>query len=305
MAIEFRTLEALIWVSTLGSFVKAAEKLRTTQPAISQRIAQLELNLGVRLLERQPGHVSLTRAGREAVVYAERLLALRSEMLTEIGDGARLSGVLRLGVAETIVHTWLSAFIEEMSRAMPRIVLEIEVEASPILRERLIGQQIDLAFLIGPLSVPDVRNSSLCTERLGFFAHPRLGLGAAVDLATAQVSIITFARNTRPYVDFRQAARDAGLNDLQVHASSSIATILRMARDGIGVALIPATIAATDVASGALMEVTTNIQIPDMTFVAAWRPTADEGPVRMAVPIAQRMASGAGVVLRGDTGDPA
>jgi DNA-binding transcriptional LysR family regulator len=276
MAIEFRTLEALIWVSTLGSFVKAAEKLRTTQPAISQRIAQLELNLGVRLLERQPGHVSLTRAGREAVVYAERLLALRSEMLTEIGDGARLSGVLRLGVAETIVHTWLSAFIEEMSRAMPRIVLEIEVEASPILR-----------------------------ERLGFFAHPRLGLGAAVDLATAQVSIITFARNTRPYVDFRQAARDAGLNDLQVHASSSIATILRMARDGIGVALIPATIAATDVASGALMEVTTNIQIPDMTFVAAWRPTADEGPVRMAVPIAQRMASGAGVVLRGDTGDPA
>ena len=50
--IDFRTIETFLWVATLRSFRGAAEKLNTTQPAVSMRIAQLEDLLGVRLLER-------------------------------------------------------------------------------------------------------------------------------------------------------------------------------------------------------------------------------------------------------------
>ena len=157
MSVDFKTLEALSWVAALGSFHLAADKLRTTQPAISQRVARLEDALGRRLFERHPRRVVPTAAGREALVFAERLLATRAEMVARLADPERLVGVLRLGVAETIVHTWLSRFVEAMSQALPRVALEIEVDASPVLRERLLAQQIDLAFLIGPLSVPEVR----------------------------------------------------------------------------------------------------------------------------------------------------
>ena len=52
---DFKAIETFMWVVTLGSFRGAAQKLNTTQPAISQRIAQLEREVGVRLLQRATG----------------------------------------------------------------------------------------------------------------------------------------------------------------------------------------------------------------------------------------------------------
>ncbi len=70
--LDFKSLETFVWVATLGSFRGAAAKLNTTQPAISQRIAQLEDEFGIRLLERTSRTVSPTEKGRELLVHAER-----------------------------------------------------------------------------------------------------------------------------------------------------------------------------------------------------------------------------------------
>jgi len=105
---DFKAIETFMWVATLGSFRGAAQRLNTTQPAISQRIAQLEREVGVKLLQRDRRMVLPTPSGRQMMVYAEKLIGLRSEMLAAVGDRSAMHGVLRLGVAETIVHTWLS-----------------------------------------------------------------------------------------------------------------------------------------------------------------------------------------------------
>lgn len=52
---NYKRLETFVWVATLGSFRKAAERLHTTQPAISARISGLEEELGVKLFEREGG----------------------------------------------------------------------------------------------------------------------------------------------------------------------------------------------------------------------------------------------------------
>src|ERR1700709_2216350 len=103
---DFKAIETFMWVATLGSFRGAAQRLNTTQPAISQRIAQLERELGVKLLNRDHRMASPTPSGRQLLVYAEKLIGLRAEMMAEVGDRSAMRGVLRLGVAETIVHTW-------------------------------------------------------------------------------------------------------------------------------------------------------------------------------------------------------
>lgn len=290
MPIDFKALETLVWVATLKSFGGAAAKLATTQPAVSQRIAQLEAELGVKLFERAPRRVALTAAGREALAHAERLIAGRAEMIARIADPATTRGVLRLGVAETIVHTWLPDFLAEMARALPRVGLEIEVDTSPALRERLLAQAIDLAFLVGPLSVPEISNAALSSERLAFVASPALGLGRRVDLGRCGHPILTFARNTRPYADLRAAAAAAGIDGLRIHASTSVATIVRMALDGLGLALLPASIVVRELGAGTLVELDAGIALPPLGFVAAWRRQPDEGLVRLAVPIAERVA---------------
>src|ERR1700710_1510087 len=105
---DFKAIETFLWVVNLGSFRGAAQKLNTTQPAISQRIAQLEREVGVKLLQRDRRAVLPTPSGRQLLVYAEKLIAMRSEMLAAVGDRSAMRGVLRLGVAQNTVHTWAS-----------------------------------------------------------------------------------------------------------------------------------------------------------------------------------------------------
>ena len=86
---DFKAIETFMWVVTLGSFRGAAQKLNTTQPAISQRIAQLEREVGVKLLQRDRRMVLPTPSGRQMMVYAEKLIGLRSEMLAASATARR------------------------------------------------------------------------------------------------------------------------------------------------------------------------------------------------------------------------
>src|SRR6195952_5085557 len=189
---DFKAIETFMWVVTLGSFRGAAHKLNTTQPAISQRIAQLEREVGVRLLQRDRRMVLPTPSGRQMMVYAEKLIGLRSEMVAAVSDRSATRGVLRLGVAETIVHTWLSQLIKSVNQAYPNLSLEIEVDITSNLRTRLLAQEIDLAFVVEPLSVSTIRNRLLCDYPVDFLASPSLGLGkrALTVRDLAQVPII-------------------------------------------------------------------------------------------------------------------
>src|ERR1044072_3972701 len=107
--IDFRTIETFLWVATLRSFRGAAEKLNTTQPAVSMRIAQLEDLLGVRLLERDRRSVAPTSKGQELIGYAERLIRLRGEMIEAVGDRSTMRGIVRLRCSATTVPTSVPA----------------------------------------------------------------------------------------------------------------------------------------------------------------------------------------------------
>src|ERR1700730_3175928 len=115
--VDFKAIETLMWVVTLGSFRGAAQKLNTTQPAISQRIAQLEQEVGVKLLQRDRRMVLPTPHGRQMMVYAEKLIGLRSEMLAVVGDHSAMRGVLRLGGGRTRVHTLLTPLNNDVNHA--------------------------------------------------------------------------------------------------------------------------------------------------------------------------------------------
>src|SRR5690606_10312957 len=95
--IDFKQIDAFVWVAELGSFRAAAEKLNTTQPAISQRIAALEATMSVRLFERGARGIKLTEKGQELLSHAQRMLALRNEMMTVAKAQNAVRGTLRLG----------------------------------------------------------------------------------------------------------------------------------------------------------------------------------------------------------------
>lgn len=269
--IDFKSIETFMCVADLRSFRGAAEKLNATQPAVSMRIAKLEDFLGVRLLERDRRCVALTQRGRELLVHAERLMRLRAEMIEAVGDRSVMRGIVRLGVAETIVHTWLPALIERMNAAYPNLALEIEVDISPNLQDRLVAKDLDLAFLLGPMGDPSVHSRPLCSFPLAFVASERIRIARkSVPLdAIARWPIITFSRNTQPHVAVRELFARAGLR-ATIHASASLATVVRMALDGIGIAVIPPAILDNVAAGGKLRRLQTGAKLPDLDFFVSW-----------------------------------
>jgi DNA-binding transcriptional LysR family regulator len=290
--LDFRSIETFLWVVKLGSFRGAAQRLNTTQPAISQRIAQLEREMGVKLLNRDHRATSPTPSGRQMMVYAEKLIGLRAEMMAEVGDVRAMRGVLRLGVAETIVHTWLPRLIKSVNAAYPNLSLEIEVDITPNLSARLLAQEIELGFVLGPLTGPGVRNRLLCDYPIGFLASPALGLGSdPLSLSElAKFPIITFPRKTQPYETIRSLFNRPDLPPIRLHASASIATVIRMALEGLGIAVIPAAIVENELAVGRLQHLATDFSIQPLTFMASWLASPDAVAVERVAHLAAQIA---------------
>jgi len=301
---DLRSLEVFFWVAQLRSFRAAAERLNTTQPAVSQRIAALESELGVRLLERAgravvpagAKGVLPTAQGRRLLDYAERMLRLRTEMIEAVGGPGAVGGVLRVGVAETIVHTWLARFVERAHALYPAVTLDIDVDVTHALRASLVSHSLDLAFLMGPVSDPDVANLALCRYPLAFAASPGLVLPPepVSRLALLTLPIITYPRSTAPTIQLSAALRTTDGPAPRLFGSASLATIVRMTLDGIGVSVIPPAVVAREIAEGSLRILRAELTPPEISFTASWSIGPGDALARRLAELAVSVATDAG-----------
>lgn len=290
--LDLKSLEIFIWTMRLGGFRRAAERLNTTQPAVSARIAQLQDELGVVLFERVGRRVAPTPQAMVLLTYAEKMMALRSELLTAVADRSAIRGVIRLGVAETVVHTWLSQLIERLNALYPAVSLEIEVETSPSLRDALARHELDVAVMLASYTDVRFRTIPVGTYPLGWVASPALSLPAEpVSLADlAAWPIITFSRTTQPYGVIREMFSSIGL-PVRMFGNSSLASVVRMAVDAVGVSVIPTVIVQRELAEGRLRLIRSQAPLPGMTFCAAHSATAENHMASVVADLAAEVAA--------------
>jgi DNA-binding transcriptional LysR family regulator len=256
--VSLKQLEAFVWVSDLGSFRRAAERLNTTQPNISSRIAALESALGATLMERDAGSVRLTAKGHELLRHARQILRAVEDLIAASDRPALLDGTLKLGVTEMIVHTWLREFLNVLSACFPNIAVELTVDLSINLEKGLLDRSIDLALQSEPFTHRTSGGEDLETYPFVWVAAPTLELPdnrpAAID-DLASHSILTHARDTRPYQDI--AAHFAKRRDLKARLvpSSSLSACLQMTVDRMGVAALPRAMVESELATGQLVEI--------------------------------------------------
>lgn len=276
--IDLRALETFLWVAKLGGFGLAARRLHTTQPGISQRIAGLERELGTRLFERVPGHVALTRKGRELLPYAERMLRLRAELLGASGSAEAFRGNVRLGVSETIVHTRLIALVERIRASYPSITLDIEVDTSQNLRAGLLEGSLDMVFLLGPVAEPDVRNVDFVRYPMAWVASPRLRLprGPVELRELARWPIITYLKSTQPSQAVRDLLQRARVPEFKIYGNASLSTIVRLCAEGLGVSVIPPAVIGRELKSKelGLIDVKGG-KIPDLHYTISYLASGD------------------------------
>ncbi len=254
MRLNLKQLEAFVWVADLQSFRRAAERLNTTQPNISARIAGLEQALGNSLMTRDAGSVRLTGKGQDLLAHARRVLDATDALIAAADQKALIEGTLRLGVTEMIVHTWLRDYLRQLKDVYPRLMVELTVDFSVNLEKGLAERSLDLALQNEPFSRLATGQLEIGAYDLIWVAAPDLGLAPEQTIETlAAQPILTHARDTRLYEEI--AAHFGLRRDLapRLVPSTNLAACQTMAIDAMGIAALPAAMVAPDLRSGALM----------------------------------------------------
>ncbi|WP_321812568.1 MULTISPECIES: LysR family transcriptional regulator [unclassified Burkholderia] len=287
---NIRFLETFVWLAKLENFRLTAEKLHTTQAAVSSRIASLEEAFDVRLFDRNTRSATLTPAGRRMLAYAERIVRLDSEMRRDI-DAASDAGLIRIGVIESIVHSWFPALMAQLRERYPRLDVEITSDTTLHLIRLLSTDGVDLILQTDPVPGPDFTNLPLCEFPVRWAASPRLGLGGErLDVARlAAYPIISFSRHSGPHATierlFAAVERPASINCI-----TSVAAMIRLVADGFGVAALPPAIIGRELQEGALELLDVEPEFPALPLVASYR--------TRGLPVAARIAELASEVAR-------
>ncbi|ANH07105.1 LysR family transcriptional regulator [Shinella sp. HZN7] len=269
---NLRFVETFVWVARLGSFRAAADRLNATQAAVSNRIASLEAEMGCELFERVPGGVRLSAVGQRAMQPAEELLKAATSFKMAVGSPQHLRATVSIGTIDSIVHAWLPNFIERVKERFPALGLDLNVDTSLAIGRDISERRLDLALLMGPVLTPGLKNIDLGTMECAWVAAPAFRFGGR-ELRLQDLSaypVLTFSRNSVPHIWLLRQFEELGVQPPVISNSNSLSAMLRLARDGIGIALLPVPMVAPMIADGTLEALAITPRFPALKLHAVY-----------------------------------
>lgn len=270
---NLRFVEAFVWVARLKSITRGAEKLCLTQSAVSNRIAALEEELGVQLLDRRNPGFRLSDAGTRFLDYADRLLSLQRELKNELGTPEAHPFSLRVGAIESVLHTWLIPMVDRLKKIAPQIEFELTIEMTPMLNEQIKRGALDLVFSATPAIGDSILNEALAPLEMVFVGQESLATEEKLGLEEILAyDIMTFQRGSQPHVALVDALHTAGVDDKHVHTLSSISALARLAESGFGIATLPLAVAEQLMKKDRICVLDTVLTLaPLPVFASYWR----------------------------------
>jgi DNA-binding transcriptional LysR family regulator len=170
---DLRHLRTFVAVAEQRHFARAASLCNLSQPAVSHQIAQLESELGSKLLNRAARRVSLTVSGEVFLEEARRILAAvdrAHERMQEVARGA--VGRIRLGATATAGLYLLPSLLAAYRKEHPTFDLQLEIAAPHAIADRVTRNDLDMAILAGPLPAGELQARRLFDDELVIVARP-------------------------------------------------------------------------------------------------------------------------------------
>ena len=273
---RIRNLNSFIKVATLGSFHGAAAQLHASQPAISARIATLEEELGVKLFKRDQSGTKLTARGRQLLPFAERLVAISSEMKAQLQDSAPQQGVFRIGIADTVANLWLTDLLKVWREEHPLIQFELTIDLSLSLYKQLEEHQLDLALMVYTGQAVSVNSQPLSSLPQAWVGSPSFAnANQSMDItALSRCPILSFPAATGPGKHLQEIFSQL-TEKPKIHTSNSVSGLLAMAEQGAGIALLPKPIVESALKAKRLVAFNVEPTPPNLKFCCGWRQDED------------------------------
>lgn len=240
---KLSVLRYLVAFADEGSFSRAAERCKVSQPTLSVAIHQFEQELGVELVERSKVRQGLTEIGYQVTAQARKTLveARRVELVAQMGKDP-LQGEFRLGIIHTIGPYLLPELISAMRRTAPLMSLYIEESMTALLADYLKYGTVDAAIIALPFDVPGVETRALYDEPFQVVVprgHPfaRRKSIPAEEVRGDDVLVLKAGNCFREQV--LDACPDLSHAEGSLRQGHSIETIRCMVASGYGISVLP------------------------------------------------------------------
>ena len=158
---ELRVLNYFVATAQELNMTRAAQKLLVSQPALSRQIADLEDELGVKLFNRHPRHLTLTPAGQYLYEQAKEILTLASKTKSNLQSSAVISGDLTIAAGESFAMQRLMNIVSNIIRDYPTVKIHILSGDYEFAERRLNTGAVDFAVIIGNLPLDNYASLQL------------------------------------------------------------------------------------------------------------------------------------------------
>lgn len=159
-------LRTFIALSKYKNFTKTAESLFVAQSTVTNRIAELEKEVGKKLFERERKNISLTEEGKKFLDYAVRITDLESAAIDDINTGDKYRFKLNIGSTNTIYDCHLKNKLNKFTRDNPDIALKVVISHSMSLNQMAVDGVVDFAFTCVQYNKADVDCIPYCDDEM-------------------------------------------------------------------------------------------------------------------------------------------
>jgi len=257
---DLKDVEIVRMIVRHGGFRAAAAQMRQSQSAVSARVAALEERLGVQLFDRRKRRGSLTPAGRSFLDQTARLMEMRERIIGSLSQETGFAGTIRIGVAETIVHTWLPQMMTLIRERFPGLRIELAVDTSPTLAAKLLEDELDVAVMMEALVPARAIGEFIYGTAIDWFAATTMP-GAREQLSVEDLAtrpIITFPKGTIPYREVEAVFAAAHLRSAPLlHGCASLSAALHLVLTEFGIGVLPVKMVEAEVRAGRLRRLDT------------------------------------------------
>jgi len=275
------TLKQLKYLSALDEyrhFGRAAEACAISQPALSMQIRDLEDDLGVKLVERRPGDVTLTEIGIEVARRGGHLLSGARDLEDFARHRGRLlTGNLSLGIIPTLAPYVLPKILPELQKRHRDLTVELRETQTRQLLDELVRGALDVVLLALPVEESELDTLALFEDQFLLAVpsnDPRL---PGTRIKTTEVDATQLILLEEGHCLRDQALAYCG-TDRRGSAlglgATSLATVMQMVANGFGITLVPKVAADVEVRDGRVKLLDFAQPQPGRTVGLAWRRTS-------------------------------
>ena len=241
--VDLVTLSLFIAVVEETSLAKAAEREHLAPSAISKRLADLELNLDIKLFERKPTGMFPTAAGTALLHHARLIMRNVGELEAELIDFAGgVRGTIRVQSNATAMARYLPDDLKTFLALYPQVRVELEEGTSPDTLKAVADNAADIG-IYGDVIVPSDLDSCLYrADRLALLvpdAHDLAGRDAVAFADTVSFDFIGTPKGSSIDTTLMRAASDLGVSLKMSIRTSGFDVISRMVGAGLGIAVVP------------------------------------------------------------------